>query len=312
MDGDEIGQRQRAQHLLAAAAVLLGVYDHGQRRRRALIAAAGHDHNRQIAAAHAGVRGRGRIGLQQLAVLIIQLSHIDAPTVVQPLFRNLHVAVDLLLQRRFDIRKVARIRKVHDLLDRQAAVVRKAVLRAVFLCAEDALAVLFDPDDMRMGVFQLDLRRLPVSLHVDDQVQRLGALNHVHLAVILLHQCLRLIQNAVREIQQHLEHAVGVPAERAEDRRSVHAAQLAAVRDIDALGIFDQVPAGIDVHMLRPAAERLARDSRRIGDGDRLCAAAGRDQLFLQDIQKSPVIRICFFHLFLLTSLRSALLLLLP
>ena len=97
MNGQQIRQRQRAEHALARDAVLPGVDHHGQRGRRALISAAGDDDHGQGAAAHARVGRGGGVGLQELAVLAVELADVDAPVVRQTLLRDFQVAVDLTL-----------------------------------------------------------------------------------------------------------------------------------------------------------------------------------------------------------------------
>ena len=70
VDGDKVGNGQRAVELLAGRADVAGIGHDGHAGRDALIAGAGEDDDGHFAAAHAGVRARGRIGLGPLLDII--------------------------------------------------------------------------------------------------------------------------------------------------------------------------------------------------------------------------------------------------
>ena len=150
--------------------MLSGVDHHGQRGRRALIAAAGDDDHGQGAAAHARVGRGGGVGLQELAVLAVELADVDAPAVRQALLRDFQIAVDLALQDGLNVLEVAGLGKIQNSGDGQAAVIGHAVARSrLVLGAEEKRAVLFDADNVCMGIFQLDERRMWAAEHLGDQ-----------------------------------------------------------------------------------------------------------------------------------------------
>ena len=70
VDGDKVGNGQRAIELLAGRADVAGIGHDGHAGRDALIAGAGEDDDGHFAAAHAGIRARGRIGLGPLLDII--------------------------------------------------------------------------------------------------------------------------------------------------------------------------------------------------------------------------------------------------
>ena len=81
-----------------------------------------------------------------------------------------------------------------------------------------------------------------------------------------------------RHVVKHLQRAIRVAAERAEDCCHVHAAASAGVRNGNAHHVFDHVARTDKRKMFRKRAEDVPRLCRSVSHGDRLGAALRRDE----------------------------------
>ena len=155
VDGQKVRKQHGAQHLLLADAQLLRVLDHRHGGRDALVAAAGDDDHRHLAAAHARVgRSRRHVARAVLNVLPVavadHLADVRAPGVFHALLGYGVVVGDLLPHQFAHVRKVAAVRKVADDRDAQNAPVGQAAVCVASLAVfKQHLTVSLDQDDVR-------------------------------------------------------------------------------------------------------------------------------------------------------------------
>ena len=133
VDGHQIGDDEGAVELFLAAVQLLGVLDEGHRAGNALIAAAGVDDDRQLAAVHAGIGACGGLGFCAVGDIVAvsgQQHPPDVGTVVaqQALFCNGVVVADLPFQQVCHVPQVGGLGKVPDVLHVQQAAVGAGIL----------------------------------------------------------------------------------------------------------------------------------------------------------------------------------------
>ena len=144
--------------------------------------------------------------------------------------------------------------------------------------------------DIGMVVGNLDDRGMVTSRgsHLDVEVGH--ALDKRHITVVgvdkqLSHASTIRIVNAL----EHLERALGVTAHGAQHGRGLNTVHAARVGYGHALNVLNDVARAGNIHVLGFAAKRLARQRRRIGNGNGLGAAECTDKLAVQDIAKSGI-----------------------
>ncbi len=93
----------------------------------------------------------------------------------------------------------------------------------------------------------------------------------------------------VVDIAEDVEQVVGVADGHARCDRCFHAAHAAGVRDGHAVDVFDDVAAHRGDAAVGLGAERFGCQRRGVGNGDRLGAAGGYDQLVVQDVNESLI-----------------------
>ena len=302
MDRAEVGDRQRPVERLTAHAQLLGVDHDRHGGRDALVAGAGVDDDRQLAAGHARVAGRGGhiagAVLHRLAVGLAQrLADVRAVGPGEARLGDGHIVRDLPLKDLLHILRTQRLREIHDPLDRQDAAVRAAfgdglaartvdeALRAVQQLHEVRMAA----DDPRRGLIASRVDR-DADIEDERRVDRPevnGRLQQVRPHVRDL-----LVGDLAEDLQLLL-----LPArDDARGSRRGDAVHRARMRHDDALDVLDDISADLDPHPLRPLAEHGAGLRRGVGDGDGLRAAHGGHELLAQDLYKALIERIRSFH----------------
>ena len=117
VDGHQIGDDEGAVELFLAAVQLLGVLDEGHRAGDALIAAAGVDDDRQLAAVHAGIGAGGGLGFCAVGDIVAVSGQQHPPDVgavvaQQALFCNGVVVADLPFQQVCHVPQVGGLGKV--------------------------------------------------------------------------------------------------------------------------------------------------------------------------------------------------------
>ncbi|MPM40445.1 hypothetical protein SDC9_87086 [bioreactor metagenome] len=122
MDGDKIGQYQRAAELIPRNTQLPRVFNHRNRNGNALVSAARVDDNRQVAAAHPGIAAGGGFGTRAVINVLSEAAENDAadvgtPVAVQPFLRNGAVIFDLPPNDLANVVQVDSVGKLHDVTD---------------------------------------------------------------------------------------------------------------------------------------------------------------------------------------------------
>lgn len=144
--------------------------------------------------------------------------------------------------------------------------------------------------DIGVVIGNLDDRGMATSRgsHLDVEVGH--ALDERHITVVgvdkqLSHASTIRIVNAL----EHLERALGVTAHRTQHGRGLNTVHTARVGHGHALNVLDDVARAGNIHMFGFATERLARQRRRIGNGNGLGAAKRTDKLAVQNIAKCGI-----------------------
>ena len=136
MDGQQVGKKHGAHHLVAADVQLLGIFHHRDGGGDALIATAGDDDDRHFATAHARVGAcRGHItgaGIDADAVMLLEHgADIRAPAMPHAFFSDGVVVVDLALDQCPNVFQIAGGGEVEHPFYGQAGAIRQHVTRAV-------------------------------------------------------------------------------------------------------------------------------------------------------------------------------------
>ena len=312
MDGDKIGHHKCAVEHLLRDTQFSSVNDDRQRCRQSLIAAAGIDDNRQVAAVHARVRpGRG-VGLGAVVdahAIRLQQDAADVRAVIpaQALLGDGPVIVDLPLERLLHIGNVHFVCKSNDVLDRQQTAVG-GVLTAGLLIVLVKLhnAVFLDMDHVRVVSRNLNGRAV--------RPRRDAHLNVEHVVLVrapdgkgrLLQICPDRIRLLRREAGEHLQLRIGIIGYDARRRGRRNAALAVRIRHDDTLDVFDDVRTRKYLYRFRQRAECLASQRRAVRHGNRLGTAHGGLQLLFQDRDVFAIdpfvhvslLRFCFFSVF--------------
>ncbi len=128
MDGDKVGQNERAQHLFPALFQFARVHDDGNAGGDALVAAARNDDDGHLAPVHARIRSRRGVSARFHANVLRSrlqqnLSDVGAVIVFHALFRDGHVQLCLLAHKLFHVRKIDAVRKFANLFHAEKAAV---------------------------------------------------------------------------------------------------------------------------------------------------------------------------------------------
>ena len=155
--------------------------------------------------------------------------------------------------------------------------------------------------DISVVVGNLDDRGMApgCSSHLDVEVRH--TLDKRHIAVVRISKQLGHA-GAIRVIDtlEHLERALGVAAHGTQHGRRFNTVHTARVGHGHALNVLDDVARAGDIHMIGFATERLARQRRCIGNGNRLGAAERTDKLAVQNIAKRGITKGIGRHRYLL------------
>ena len=283
MDGGQIGEGERPVQLLFARLELPCIDDDRNRGSNALIAAAGVDDHRLLAAVHPGIGASGRVSLgphPHIIAFHVQQDAADVGPVIAPeaFFGNGHVVPDLRVQDRLHVLDVHRMDKVPDVLHvEQAAVGQVLLLVAVDGQVQQNFAVLFNADDVEDRDAHLrGVRPLPDR---DDDVKGNAVLHMLDLHIGLLQigaDGLRLLRCHIGDDFQLLLRAASHDARRSCGFQPLH---IIGVGHDDRLDILDHASAGPDLHPVREFPQRLPGHCGGIGHRDRLGAAHRWDQL---------------------------------
>ena len=134
-----------------------------------------------------------------------------------------------------------------------------------------------------MGVLDFHKCRMTAAPDLHNDVEGGDILNQLTGAEALRKQRAGLLAVCIGDPLQYGQLPVGVSADDAKNGGNVDAAQSSRIRNGDAHDVFDNVSAAVDGASLGYCAEQLARFGGGIGDGDRLGAAEGDNQLGFQN-----------------------------
>ena len=316
MHGDKIGQHHGAYQTLVVATQVLGILHDGQCAGNALIARAAHNGDRQRATVHAGVGPGGRTGTGTAGDVIgtstqQRTTHLGAPSVRKALGTDCAIQLNLTLNGSAGALNVTVLDKVDDginghgrigvicrtlghhalgaggALPRRLAAYRNTVERM----ARDISVVIGNLDDRGMAPGRRS--------HLDVEVGHTLDKRHIAVAGVgeeLGHTSAVFIVNAL----EHLKRALGVTAHGTQHGCSFNTVHTARVGHGHALYVLDDVARAGNNHMFGFATERLARQRRRIGNGNGLGAAERTDKLAVQNIAKRGITKGIGRHRYLL------------
>ena len=181
MDGHQVGHHKGPEQQLLADADLPGVDNDRKRAGDALVAAAGIDDDRKLAAAHSRVRRRrgSRLGtvLHRGAVGAHQHApDLGAPVFSQSFLGDRGVVPDLPVQSLFHIFKFHLICKVNDGPDVQKRIIRRVIAGFIFILltevkADEDLFVFLQTDHIGMGSRDLTESSVLTCAHPDLDVE---------------------------------------------------------------------------------------------------------------------------------------------
>ena len=211
---NQIGQCECTVHFFLRNPELARIHDNRYRARNPLIAGAGVDDNRHLAAVHAGVRAcsRHRNGLVvNLIIFHLQNDRADirAPRIAKSLLGNRHIAGNLPVEHLLHIRDITRLSKIPDLLDCQEASVRQGRL---LVRSELHLLyyrpVLFLKNDIRVIIHNTDLRRVITACLCDDNIKDVAVVHKLYSDLMLFQILRNLTSLLIRNLADYLEQPV--------------------------------------------------------------------------------------------------------
>ena len=305
VNGQQVAESDGPEHGLVAHLQFLGVLNDGHRGGDALVAAAGDDDDRHLAAAHAGVGPGGGHGpganLDVVPVVLAQhLADVGAPVVGHALLGNGVVVVDLPLNDVLHILDVAGVHKVHNGLHGQAAPVRQAAgaVGDHVAALQQDLAVFLDQDDVGVVVRNAQADGVRSGNKGDDDIKDHVPRGRGHPDFMTGEIGLDLLLLGVGHLGDDLQDLSGVPGHRARGGRGLDALEAAGVGYHYAFNILDDIAAGLHQNALRQAAQNLPGLGGGVGDGNGLGAAHGGYQLLPQDLYKMVIALVGFLHSF--------------
>ena len=291
MQGNEVRERERAQHLILGNLILHCVDEHRHGDGDALVAAAGVDDNRHCAAVHSCVGTGGGVGAgavdERAGLLGDGAADLGAPRVLEPLLGDGAVALDLIFKHLAHVVKVYLVCEIIDIADVQQAFVGCRGGGAFLLrlsCVIDDLAVFLDAGDVAVVVLYLDERGLVALVRLDADIEIRHTLDQLAVTAVirdhLVHKGNVLIAYGV----EHIQNSGCVAADDAEQSGSVNAARAARVRDGDGHDVFHDVPAAIYRTVLRYVTEHLAKFRAGIRDGNGLGTACRHCEFIMEQL----------------------------
>ena len=307
VDRNKVRKHKGTVDLLLCAVKLLRIHEHRHGRRDSLVAAAGKDDRRQLAAAHARIAPR-RSGSPRkhanipAAVPLQDLADLGAPAVCEPFFGKRAVVRNLAFDQRRNVFKVHGLHIIPDAFDG-----KHAPLHGPFLCVlllrffEERFPVLFDADDVRVVLRDHHAHTVPCSIACNIDIEHDAVLRMADLDRRVLPVLFNFRKLLRADVGKHLKLRIRIAPDDPRRNGRLKPFLPAGIRDDHALYVFDDAAAHPHHAPFWAAAEQRAAFRRSIRDGDRLRAPHCGDQFFLKDLRILLILYAVSFHpLFLL------------
>ena len=301
--GDQVAETHRPQDGVVIRAHELAVFPYGHRGGDALIAGAGHDDHRHLAAVHPCVRAGGRPCPRLCRPVLTALQQggadVGAPAVSQPLGGDGGVLLDLpphggaYVVQRYCFCECDDVLYVED----------GFVLQVVLGVAGDGqlpqdISVPLHVDDVRVvvGHPHAGVVPLPPAGELDVQQTRRFGTGHADVGAVQI----RLDGSHIRlrHVGDDLKLCVGVAGHYAHGDGGVDAPASSCVGDDHGLHILQDVPADLSQDLFRFSAQHLAQFCGTVRDGDGLCTPCGQQELLLQYRRVGGDLRVVQHHTF--------------
>ena len=295
VDGDEVGDYERPQEHLMRNAELQRIDDYGNGGGDALIPAAGVDDHGKLTAVHTRIGPRGRPGFGTVENRVSVAAQKDLPdpgTVLaaQALLGNGNVVVNLTLKDRADLLNVNTAGKFHDPLDREQGTVLRRLDGFVaegFL--EKGLVILPDTDDIGVVANDMHIGGIGTGGQRNREVEGLVGVRFLKPDLGGLKVAVQGFKIGIRCFGNDLKLLLGFPETEPCCDRGAQAFAPAGVRHHHTFYVLNDVAADDEGGLFGHAAQRVPRQSCRVGDRNRLRTAHGGDQFFSQNIQKTVI-----------------------
>ncbi len=265
--------------------------DHGHGASQPLVAAAGVDGHRRVAAGHAGVRGCGgqRCGLHLGPALGHHqhgAAHLLAPGAAQAFLGDGHVAVNLLLQQGRQVGVGCQVRRLgigKDAIQRHAAAVGQGAVRGLGLQLQHNVVIQLPQAHPVMGAADHGHRPVGGAGHLHPDVDAGFLWLHLQAHAPHFHQPGSLLADVVGGVLQQPQGLVGVGAQRAQGGSDAGALPSAGLWYKHRVGVLDHRHAGGQIDALHGLGQQLASAGGGQGDGNGFGASQGQHQLLLQN-----------------------------
>ena len=290
MDGDEVREGDGTEDGLLVLAHQRTVAPHGDGGGDALIAGAGDDDHRHLAAVHAGIAACGGpcagLGLGVVAALEEVGADVGTPGVLQTFLGNGGVLLNLSADEGLDFFNGYGFGKGDDVCYVQHGLILQAVLRVggqgLF---QQNFVVLLDEYDVGMVVGNTHRGRMAVQLAVEADVQHTGRFGAGDLDGGAVQICLNATHILFCYVGNDLQFRVSVACHNTHCDGGVDAATAIGIGNDHRLHVLEDIAADLSQHFFRFSAQHLAQLGSTVRNGDGLCTPGSQQELFLQDGQ---------------------------
>ena len=269
-----------------------GVYDNGYGRGNALIAAAGGDNHRHVAAVHAcfGCSGSVSTHFGNDAVRVgFQNGLPDSQTecTFHAFFGNGHVAGDLLFGKGADLVQFHFFGKGQNVFYSQMAAVGFLLGNHFIVKPVQVFAVFADAHNVGVAVPHFHFHMIIPGIERNDKVQGNGRIQKFYLTALFGYKKSGLPATFVADVFQHFHIAFGIAAKSAQHTGSFNAGHAAGIRNAHTAYVFDNIAAAAGKNAFGLAAQLIRRPGRCQCQSNGFGAAHGRNQFLFENIQKT-------------------------
>jgi hypothetical protein len=138
----------------------------------------------------------------------------------------------------------------------------------------------FDERYICVIVADSDARIIGAFVHREDQIKDVACIQMFDIDRYGFHRPVKSGQILVRDISDYFQNPVGIAGNCACEDGSRNTLEAAGVRDDDALDIFYDGAAGLNMNRIRAFSEDFCCERGCVGKCDRFCASHGGNQLF--------------------------------